>query len=708
MSNRPFVKLVFPFVSGMFLAKFYPFEFLPQEVVLILFAAVFLLFVMAKILVRRPQGLVFPSLLVLLSVFVAGYGLYSFTDLQNKKTAGNLQNGILISRVTSIPHSTGKTVKVVMEVEAINHGGKWYESQGKIIVYFKDTTALKLVPGNRILMDVDLKDVEDAGNPEEFSYKKYLAFHFITKQAFLSAGKWKLLDEGNSVLDKSGRLRKKVIAVIDSSPMQARVKQVVKALTVGYKDDLDMSVRQKFSSTGAMHVLAVSGLHVGIIFIILNALLFPYRKLFKGMVIPSLIIILMLWLYAGITGFSPSVTRATLMFSLLQTGKMLKRDTDIFNTIAASAFIILLLNPFNINKLGFWLSYAAVTGIILLYPFFYKLVYINTTKKPLVVIDKIWSLIAVSLAAQIATFPITLYFFHNFPVYFLITNLIVIPLVPFIMYSALGMIVFSGWTPAYLLFAKSTDFLTSFMLDALSKIQAFPHHVITDISLSLPAFLLLILLVIFMSAYLVKGWRKMFLASLAVVLLMLVVNLYEYQKGQNRKIFVVYNIGGYTAANFIDGKDNIVVTSVKANENKLNYAAKNYWVKLGLNREKIIDVNKLDNRFLFSTFWVIDNPAFFFYNNYIKFYNLRLAFIDKNFSIRNVKPAKKLKLNYLVIRDNPKIKIAGLLNLYDFDKIIFDSSNSFYNVKKWKSDCQKLGVEYFDVKSQGAFIAKAE
>jgi competence protein ComEC len=704
MNNRPLVKLIIPFILGMFVAKFFPL-FFNLTVLLAALIVSFTGFLILKFLVKRMAGLLYPSALAYFTVFVAGYFLYSLSWFQNQKTADSLQGGFLIGKVSTIPKNTGKAVKVVLNVEAIKHSNVWNKVDGKVVVYFKDTAAQKLKTGDRLLLDVNLHDIEDAGNPEEFSYKNYLAFHFITKQAFIDAGRWKKLGEDKSIFGETGKLREKIIKIIDSSGLSDENRSVIKALTVGYKENLQAETKQKFSSTGAMHVLAVSGLHVGIIFIILNFLFFPVRKITRNTILPSLLIILLLWFYAAITGLSPSVTRATLMFTLLQIGKMLNRDSDIYNTIAASAFIILLINPFTINSIGFWLSYSAVLGIVILYPVIYRGIYINTERGILFkLLDKVWALIAVSLSAQIATLPITIYFFHSFPVYFLITNLIVIPIVPFIMYSALGMILFFNVPWLFGWFSKLTGWITHFMISLLEKVEDLPYHSLTELSLSTPNFLLMYFFIIFFLLYLVKAKRKMLVASLSVLLLMFAINTYNIYSGKGRKVFVVYNIGGYSAMNFIDGRDNIIVSDVKTDKNKLTFAAKNYWLKLGLEKEKIIDVDKLNEKFLFSSFWTIDNPAFFFYKNYIKFYNLRLAIVDNSFRYKNLLSHNRLNLDYVILRNNADVKISQLVKLYNFDKLIIDSSNSFFKIRKWQNECKKLNVHCFVVRKQGAFV----
>jgi len=193
-------------------------------------------------------------------------------------------------------------------------------------------------------------------------------------------------------------------------------------LVLGQKQYLEPETKQAFAGVGAMHILAVSGLHVGLVFLLFNWLFKPLQKLPNGHIVQTVLVILVIVGYAAITGFSPSVTRASLMFALISVGNMLRRVGDIYNTIFASAFLMLLYNPDLLFSIGFQLSYIAVLGIIFIYPKLFKCL----APKYWITV-KLWSLLCLAIAAQLVTFPLGIYYFHQFPTYFFITNLIVIP-----------------------------------------------------------------------------------------------------------------------------------------------------------------------------------------------------------------------------------------------------------------------------------------
>lgn len=204
---------------------------------------------------------------------------------------------------------------------------------------------------------------------------------------------------------------------------------VVKALVLGDRSDLTSDIRQNFVQAGAIHILAVSGLHVGILFWIVGGMLF-FMKRFRYL---RLIVILsVLWSYAWLTGFSPSVLRSTIMFSVILIGKELGEKGSLYNSLALSAFFIFLIDPMSLYDAGFWLSHLAVLGMGLYYQSIF-----NWFKFKFVVWRWIWSMVAVSLAAQITTFPIIIWLFNGFPLYFLLANILIIPVSPIILGGAL-------------------------------------------------------------------------------------------------------------------------------------------------------------------------------------------------------------------------------------------------------------------------------
>lgn len=282
---------------------------------------------------------------------------------------------------------------------------------------------------------------------------------------------------------------------------------IISALTLGKKDDLSRDTRQIFSLAGGSHVLAVSGLHVGIIYAIILGLLsfIPHTK--TGNIITHSIVILCLWIYAFICGLPASVVRSAFMFSLISGAYILDRSNYSLNSVFVSMFFMLLYNPLYLFDIGFQLSYAAVISILIFYPKIYSI--LNFQNKIMV---WIWGMICVSAAAQIGTLPLTVYYFHQIPVYSVLTNFIVVPAAFLIIYVALALLVFSFIPPVAAFIGTVADFIVQWLCGGVENIVNLPYSVISDIHIS---FYMVIILfaIIFISSYFLKSVKNRIFAD---------------------------------------------------------------------------------------------------------------------------------------------------------------------------------------------------
>ena len=317
-------------------------------------------------------------------------------------------------------------------------------------------------------------------------------FHqvYFGKAAFSATGKIK----GNALIKFALGARNRLLETMKQNGISGKEFAVAAALLIGYDDLLDANLRQEYSGAGVVHVLCVSGLHVGIVFLIADGLFFFLRKRKKAVWIRPLLILIVIWIYAVITGLAPSVLRASLMFSLITIGKSMNRQAHTFNTLAASAFILLVINPAMLYDLGFQLSYGAVAGIVAFQPHI-RQVFITTNK----ITGYIWSMINVSVAAQLLVTPISIYYFHQFPNYFLIANLIAIPLSGVLIYTGV-VFVFVSFIP---ILGKITATLVVIQIKLLNNtvalIEGLPGAVSQNLYLS--GFATIILYILLFSGF---------------------------------------------------------------------------------------------------------------------------------------------------------------------------------------------------------------
>lgn len=331
-----------------------------------------------------------------------------------------------------------------------------------------------LRPGDLIFFGNQPVPHRNPPNPKQFDYGAYLRSQGILATVYLKEGcafaRGNGSFSGPTVFFETWRQR--AIGLFAERGVSDRERGVIAALVLGKRDMVDAETRSAFTDAGAVHILAVSGLHVGIIYFFAAWII---GKVVRGRRLGWLRLaaaLALLWLYAGIAGFSPSVLRAATMFSFIAAGREFGRFGNIFNMLAVSAFLLLMIDPFLIQSVGFMLSYLAVTGIVLIYPVLYP-VWIA----PHWVLDKIWSLTVVSVSAQAATLPVTLCFFHQFPNYFLFANLAVIPLATVLLYAGLAAIVLSPLPFLSDLVFKVAEYTAFLLNESVSLFGKLPHPV---------------------------------------------------------------------------------------------------------------------------------------------------------------------------------------------------------------------------------------
>lgn len=284
-------------------------------------------------------------------------------------------------------------------------------------LFFRDSLA-ELKFGDLISADCLIKKTKSSTNPHAFDFAQYAKFNEQYFSGFISD--WNLIDypaQTNWFYQTQRRLLN-----ILNNHLNGEELAIASALVLGDKSLLNKQTKSSFSEAGAMHVLAVSGLHVGLVYLLLNFLLKPLERVRFGGVFKCLLMVSIIGIYAGITGFSPSVSRAAFMFALLAVGRLINRRASIYNILAVSAFVLLLINPLWLYSVSFQLSYVAIVGIVFIHPLLNELI-----TPEFKIYRYVWDLICLSIAAQLATFPLALYYFGLFPTWFLPTNLIVVP-----------------------------------------------------------------------------------------------------------------------------------------------------------------------------------------------------------------------------------------------------------------------------------------
>jgi competence protein ComEC len=456
---------------------------------------------------------------------------------------------------------------------------------------------------------------------------------------------------------------------------------IAEALLIGYTNDLDKDLVQAYSNTGVVHIIAISGMHLALIYVLLVWVFAKIPLLNKSKVMQLFLILSSLWLFSILTGASPSVLRAAVMFSFIAVGKTYFKQASIYNSLAASAFVLLCYNPYYLWAVGFQLSYLAVLGIVVFQKPICNCLY--TKNKWL---DKTWQLISVSTAAQLLTFPVCIYYFHQFPNLFLLSNLVAVPLSAIILYAEIVLIAFS-WIPfAGTMLGKLVTGLIWLMNKIIYRLNDLPFAVWDKIPATVLSTWLLYAAVIAFGAWLMLKNKKYFHPGLFAMMAFVLQGAYNNWHSSRQQKIIVYNIPQHKAIDFVNGNRYQFVGDSILLEDAL---LQNFHLKPGRIAQQFNSrTDSMDGIF---------NSGMFYQFNHKK-----ILIADKAMAFDPV--SQKINLDLLIISKNPPINIAQLVKVFNCKQIIFDASNPPWKIEKWIKECQTLKQAFYSVSHSGAFI----
>jgi competence protein ComEC len=622
----PVLRLLFPLLAGIMVGisniHIHPDILFLSLLFLILFYFVFSRFISNLGLYRRMQmqGYYLCFVIVLSGILLG----ISRKEIQKADHFSHFQKDSVFfsGYLLQMPEEKEKSLKCIVTIRFIMDQGKLYKTRGKLLLYIqKSRAAYALSYGDELLFGNVFALVQGPRNPYQFDYRKYLMNKHIYHQAYLDSLGWVSSGRnlGNPLLNKVYTLRNTVIAHLQKKIEDQHSRAVAMALLAGYKNELDQDLKDVFAGSGAMHVLAVSGLHVGIIFVLINSFLSFLLRFRYGRFVKALILLFVLWAYALFTGFSPSVCRAATMFSFVIVGQNLGRICNVYNSILSSMFFLLCIDPFLICQAGFQLSYIAVLGIVYFQPKIYGL-YVPKKWVP----DQLWKLMSVSIAAQLVTAPIAMYYFHIFPTCFLLTNVVVIPGAMLVIYSGL-IFVFSAmidWTFLVNIASVILEKIISSMNQILVWIHSLPFSTIQGISYS--SDILFFLYVLLLSLVLLVSNIKKSLYYLLFVLVMAIISslfLFHRDSDYNTRELVVFSMKNELLLGFYDAPSCYLLgdTSVFADRDQLQFNVEPYLMKRGVSI-KNTRIVYFDHEY--------KEGNFFYKKGFIQFYDKRIAVLD--------------------------------------------------------------------------------
>jgi competence protein ComEC len=581
-SKFPFVRVVIFFALGILLGIW----FAALEVIFLVVMAVSLVGFALLILNRKSWMLKYNYLYGLtLSIIFTSLGYLVVTDATQSNQPNHISHlntaAYITGTVISEPQAKGAYSRMKIEINAFKTDF-WQEASGIVLAYLPIAIEKTPAYGDKLIIKGFPVEVSPPQNPGAFDYRQYLANNNIYHQLFIREDQWRLVAKsaGFNLRKTAIGMRQYLEAKLTMFITGKEELAIAKALILGKKEELDNTIKEVYAQAGVMHVLAVSGLHVGIIYIVLLWILGQKNGRVTRPVLVAGVVIPALWFYALITGLSPSVLRAVTMFSFLVIAQALNRRSATLNSLAISAFILLLINPLMIMSVGFQLSYIAVVGIIFLYPVFEA--WFQPSNR---VIRFIWQLTALSLAAQVATFPLSVLYFHRFPTYFLLANLLVIPAAIIIVWGGLILLSLGSIsTTIGIMLGKVIGLLIWLVNQALHWLAGWPYANLDSLAPTIADTWVVygIIFFIFLFIY-YRKWTYYWISFVLVVLLSLS---FFYNDFRNRDIkqIVFYSVGRGWAIDFIEDKKyvSVIDPTLAKDKGKIDYHLLPYRRNLGL------------------------------------------------------------------------------------------------------------------------------
>lgn len=678
------VRIVVFFIAGIVLGIYLP-DFIPQQYTLIIFAAAILIYIVGFILQRLFKKMFFnPGFLGLMIVFIAGYlRVLDCTDARQPENLIHQHEPVLYYQVTITSQARSKenTWKAEGYITTAQTSTGWKTCTGNLILYFPKSDFRKPFQYGDILLVKGMpQPVPPPGNPGEFDYKKFLAYRKIYHQQFVRQPDVKYIgsNPSSSIVYHAIRARTWADTTLARFVEGDREQAIASALVLGVTDGLDNELLNAYAATGAMHVLAVSGLHISIIYMLIVGLLRPLNNTPSGRWWLAVLSLVILWGYSFITGLSPSVLRAVTMFTFMAVAKAWNRQTNIYNTLAASALCLLIYEPYLIMSVAFQLSYLAVLGIVYLQPGIYNL-WEPTSR----FWDEVWKITCVSIAAQLATFSLGLLYFHQFPNYFLISNLLVIPISFVVLILGLVVLLVSFIGPL----ASFCGWLLLWTIKALNAVvftvESFPYSLIDHVYIdTLQSWLLMIAII---CCVLLFQFRKFYYLPVACVIMVvfILIQWTHYRDVTRHAKLTVYRVPHHTALDLIDeGQAYFIADSVlQQKTSAVRFHIQPNRLNNGVDRVESVTQS------LSAT-----------YRNWT-WRGRSILLIRGPHAI----PVTAIKADYVIISNNAVRNLSSLCHI-NATEIILDSSNSYYFAERLRTQALAAGISVYSVLHEGAFI----
>ncbi len=634
----------------------------------LLFNTLCFLAVYFYVIKKKLNTLVFESVIVLLCLNLGIVSNYFNIQINYKSHFSNsiLERNLIQGLVSEKLKSTTYYDKFILKATHING----QNCIGKILLYVPKKEKTDIEVGNKIKAFETPKLLQNALNPNQFDYSKHLknqnVFHEI-----------KIKDTNTISVSKDinfyyyiNLIKSKLLKSYDVKTFKKDNYNLLMALLFGEKTELSKEISTNYTQAGIIHILAISGLHIALIYGIVLWLTKPLLRFQKGKLYIFLISLCILWFYAILAGFSASIVRAAVMFSVVAFAKIINRQSNIYNSLAVSALLLLLYNPNYLFDVGFQLSFAAVLSIVIFQPIVRKYSY----SKHLIVL-KIKELLLISLVAQIGVLPLILYYFGQFPLLFLLANLIAIPLSSIILILGLALILFNFLFPKVAVyFSVLVNFLIELMNTFTAWIVKFDVFIIKNIAFHEVLVLLLYLIIATVLYFVYFSKIKNLKPILVSIFIFQLGYFFLNNNEQNNNEFGVFNSMKNTL--FVETKNNESVFY------KDDFANSKSSIE-AYTRGKFVKKYRIEP---------IKNVYIF---------NKKILCID-SLGVYNTKQKPEI----VILIQSPKINLKRLISTIKPEQIIADGSNYKSYIQLWKTTCEQEKIPFHATAEKGFYRLK--
>lgn len=652
---------------GIGVASLFPdYFFLAIVVVLIsLIYSLFALFLLYK-KPKLPLGL---RSLLLLCTFFMGYILYllHLPEYQAKHLAHfhkeNKQEWLHIEILENL-RTTSYYQQYIVKVKQINHES----TSGKVLLRIRAQDSLgAFEPGQEKLLFTNIQALAQPANPFDIDMRKHYRSLGIFHRA--TVGKNDTILALTSKAKRSWILRKKTLEALDKTSLHDNSKQLIQAMVLGYRDEWSTERRTQYSNAGVAHILAISGLHVGVLYLALFWLALPLQRIKYSRTPVYIVCILGLWWYAWFTGMSPSVTRSVSMISFFVVARILQRPAPALHTLGSSYIVLLLIKPEWLFHIGFQMSYTAVFFILWLYP---KVNSIWIPKNNL--IKRVWDVVLISCIAQLGVMPWTLHYFGKIPGLFLLSNLVVFSLVSILLIGGILLLllslfgVFKGW-----LF-WGYDFITQQIDTYILWVSKQEQWILSvnkpNIAISLALFLLLLfgLPIVWQRSY--RNLRGLSIAGMVFIMVVIFSKLEQTKE----EVWLLQQIG----------ESYLLHTTLKEIQlftNNTEVDSTYLWNRLSANY-----ANKKIHKQRFPRSFILDQQLYLQIDS--------SAIYPKDIPVGSI----------VILQQSAKVNLDKMISELKPKVIIADASNYPSRIQQWQKTCLERKTPFLSTSEKGAIL----